>query len=382
MSECLILRDADVHEVLINLTTDGHLKFRHSILDALIGFSSTQEGSYQPEPSVIVRPDGRKTLFRPYTSSSGPGVKIVQHPLPQTSDYVSPEKIAQASKQSTRPTLHGVIAACDEAGFAKLFMASDELTAYRTSMSAMLLFTRQETPSVVVLFGAGKTALWHARLVLALKGNTIEKLVVINRSVSRARDLIEQIRDENEQHWRSPADFAALDPSAQNFEATLKQAVQSADAIFCTTGSKDKLFPAEYVLETSTKPGGRYISSIGSWQPDMVEIDPELLRTAATLPNASLVVDDRATTLSECGDIVQSGITASQVKEVGELLSSEDGLSMTKPPEGDVQSLAGALVIYKSIGVGITDLAAANVLADLARQAGKGIVVEDMYTTA
>lgn len=223
------------------------------------------------------------------------------------------------------------IAACDEDGFAKVFMASDELTAYRTSMSAMLLFTRQESPSVVVLFGAGKTALWHARLVLALKGNTVEKLIVINRSVSRAHELIKQVRNQNDRHWRSAADFTALDPATQDFEAALKQAAESADAICCTTGSKDKLFPAAYVLKASTKPRGRYISSIGSWQPDMVELDPELLIVAAKLPNASLVVDDRVATLSDCGHIVQRGLVADQVKEVGELLSFEDGSSMTKP---------------------------------------------------
>lgn len=288
----------------------------------------------------------------------------MQHP--QASD-----EEPRDGENKTRPTLHSTIAACDENGFPKAFLNSDELTAYRTAMSAMLLYNLRANTREIVLFGAGKTALWHARLVLALRGSEINRVTVVNRSAQNATLLINQVQDENKRLWKSSATLRALVPSSHGFEAELETAIRSADAIFCTTGSKAKLFPAHYLTNHGSEYRSCYVSSIGSWQPDMVELDPVLLVDACASSNGIVVVDDQVATQGECGDLIQSGLRGEQIRELGACLPPQ-GCDSKSVSEMAPRRFRDSLVVYKSIGVGSTDLAAANFIIELAMMMGRG----------
>ena len=76
----------------------------------------------------------------------------------------------------------------------------------------------------------------------------------------------------------------------------------------------------------------------------------------------------------ECGDIIQNGLRGGQIQELGTCLPTQgcasNSVSGTAP-----HRFRGGLVVYKSIGVGITDLVAASFIIEVAMKMGKGPIV-------
>lgn len=82
MENIQYLTNDAIHSLLINLTKNEAINFRATIEQALEDFSVGGERQYQPEPSGILRPNGQKTLFRPFTSDTSVGAKLVVDHLP------------------------------------------------------------------------------------------------------------------------------------------------------------------------------------------------------------------------------------------------------------------------------------------------------------
>lgn len=140
--------------------------------------------------------------------------------------------------------------------------------------------------------------------------------------------------------------------------ATAEEAVRQADVVVgCTTS-------VEPILETAWLPAGATMISIGSFAADRCEVPQDLLTRAK-----ALVVDDVDTALEHAGPVVQgiaSGvITADQLVSLGEVLT---GARWGRTSDSDI-------VYYNSVGVGVQDAAAAAVLVDAARSAGRGQTV-------
>lgn len=77
MSGCLVLGDSAVQKLLIGLSKDDIVQVLDILQDTLRQFSVGEERKYQPESGVINRPNGQKTLFRPFTSPASVGTKII-----------------------------------------------------------------------------------------------------------------------------------------------------------------------------------------------------------------------------------------------------------------------------------------------------------------
>ncbi|KAI1435897.1 NAD(P)-binding protein [Xylaria sp. CBS 124048] len=356
MGNLLILTDANITSILLTLSKPEIIAFQTTLSTCLQSFSSTSEGSLQPQPSIITRPEGQKCLFRPFTSPTSAGAKIIVQPA------------------AAGAALHGMIALCDASGIPTGLLNAEDITAYRTSLCALIPFTWRRRTQRILLFGAGKQALWHLRLMLALRGAEIASITVLNRTASRATALISQIRHENALYWRSDAAIAYLDPrDATAYESSLRDLVGAADAIFCTTGSTTPLFPASY------RTAGRqvYISAIGAWQPDMIELDPALLTGLAetrTGSSGALLVDDRTAVLQHSGEALQSGLKSEDVVEIGDVIR-QMAHEQTRDPL--LPWLQDGFLVYKSVGVGMMDLAASNAILDIARERGVGAVIPD-----
>ncbi|KAI0468021.1 NAD(P)-binding protein [Xylaria cf. heliscus] len=361
MGNLIVLGDSDVHDILINLSRTEILSFRDVVTQCLTDFSVSDERKYQPLPGVINRPEGQKCLFRPFTSSDAVGSKIIVQPAPT----------------STAPGgLHGIIAVCDSDGLPSGILNAEEVTGYRTSLSALIPYLWRRHTERIVVFGAGKQALWHLRLALALRGDEIKSIIIVNRTASRAEKLVAKLKEENELRWKSGANMQHIDPFRSEFQECLQEHLSTADAIFCTAGATEPLFPASYITT-----GGRerqpYISAVGSWQPDMIELDPELLRQAVEQKSpgskaGSVLVDDREGVLHHSGEAAKSKIEAEYLVEVGEIESLRD-------EEGDNEHLEywlkDGLLLYKSVGVGMIDLAASSAILALARERNLGTLI-------
>jgi alanine dehydrogenase len=136
-------------------------------------------------------------------------------------------------------------------------------------------------------------------------------------------------------------------------------AVRGADIVVLVTSS-----PTPVVDDAWVAPGAHVIS-VGACRPDQREMAPDLVA------RGRLVVDSRAAALVEAGDIVQGiregRFDASHVAgELGEVLLGRIG---GRRSDAEV-------TIFKSLGMAVEDVAAADLVYRRAEDAGAGTVLE------
>ncbi|KAE8416785.1 hypothetical protein BDV36DRAFT_284308 [Aspergillus pseudocaelatus] len=367
MSEIRILDNSTVHGMLINLSKAETVGFRQVVERTFEDFSVNGERQFQPMPSVANRPNGQNTLFRPFTSDTGIGTKITVEPPTRPDGKKDP--------------LHGVIVLVDGKGYPKGLLSSEEVTGYRTSMNVMVPFSWRKHVGDIIIFGSGMQALWHTRLILMLRGEEVKSITYVSPMRDQAQQLIATVSAENSARWNANCSFQFIDNNSPDFQQTLELRLRDVDCIFCTTPSKKPLFPASYVANRGSRQP--LISAIGSWQADMIELDPELLNLAVA-PNAgynfltgkddgAILVDDRDFALTNSGELVKSRTNAKDVIELGEILALRSGkLSPQSTREMAAEKtdhfIAEGLVIYKSVGVSLTDLTVSDAILKLAKE--------------
>jgi alanine dehydrogenase len=138
--------------------------------------------------------------------------------------------------------------------------------------------------------------------------------------------------------------------------ASASDAVQGADVIALVTSSRT---PA--IESASVKPGACVVA-VGACRPDQREMDPALVA------RGRVFVDTRAAALRESGDIamgIQEGRFGEShiVAELGEAVANP---ALAQAGSGDV-------AIFKSLGMAVEDVAAAELAYRRAREAGRGI---------
>lgn len=363
MTSIQVLDNPTMYNLLINLSKEESLTFREIIEHTLESFSVNGERQYQPPPSIVNRPNGQNTLFRPFTSNTCIGTKITVEPGPDGQGRKSP--------------LHGAIVLTDSKGNPTGLLSSDEVTGYRTSMNAMVPFSWRRHVDHIVIFGAGMQALWHTRLILTLRGEQVRSITYVSPSKERVDGLVATVSEDNRVRWKSGCSFHYINSTAFNAQWEIESCLRNADCIFCTTSSKKPLFPASYLTKTEDGRRRPLISAIGSWQPDMIELDPSLLHDAVTASygynpltgkegRGVIIIDDREFGLESCGELVQSGIAANDVVELGEIIALRKGVSSTKEHAEKMNwFFSEGFVVYKSVGVSLTDLTVGDAILDL-----------------
>jgi ornithine cyclodeaminase/alanine dehydrogenase-like protein (mu-crystallin family) len=192
----------------------------------------------------------------------------------------------------------------------------------------------------------------------------------------RAEELVAGLRETG----GVPA-HVALEILEEGEGGGLCERVQEADVIFTGVPSTSPLFPAEWLMSEKARGRGRYIAAIGSYRLDMQELDPELLREMATpsglfqemVWNGKVAVDSAEACLVEAGELVKAGIGREGMLEVGTTAEMRAGGST----EGLEEWLADGFVVYKSVGVGIMDIAIGSELLELAGEKGVGVRLDD-----
>ncbi|KAL9126438.1 MAG: hypothetical protein Q9217_004509 [Psora testacea] len=299
------------------------------------------------------------------------------------------------SSQTTTP--HGSLTLLTSTGLPYAFLAAEELTAFRTALASTMIFNRRQNVHSITVFGAGAQARWHIRLALMLRGPDIHHVDIINRSFPRAKSIMHDFYQSPE--W---ADLRAANPKLQfsilsseykEYQRHAKNHIRKADAIFLCTPSTSPLFPHAFLTSSEGRKKGRYISAIGSYRPHMVELHPEILRQAVSPEHkhhhhrhadkgGAIVVDSLEACLREAGEVIQAGITAEQLVELGELLMVKKA-SMREIEAGTGEGENGLKnwlikgnVIYKSVGLGMMDICVGEDLVQLASARGIGTRVE------
>ncbi|KAJ5085916.1 hypothetical protein N7532_010687 [Penicillium argentinense] len=376
MSNFTVLGDSAIKQLLLDLSKEEIASFQEQIEDCLISICPGKEGEYQPSPGIINRPDGQKILFRPFTSPENVGTKIIVHPAPTPTGTLAQQ------------ALHGIVVLVDKFGLPTGVLNAEEITGYRTTMNAMVPYSWRRRTEKIVIFGAGKQALWHSRLALAIRGEEIGSITIVNRSEERAKELIQTVVEENASRWKSGCRFEFLNSAQIGAESRLRDLLVRADAIFCTVPSTKPLFSLEDLgLE---KRHGRlpFISAVGSWQPDMIEVSPEILHhitrgkgfgRSGDDSTGTLIVDDEEHALIHAGEVVQGGLNEDQILGIGRVLSwKRDEAALSSENTKSLNTwLAEGLIVYKSIGVSVTDLVAGNAILALAAKKNLGTSITD-----
>jgi ornithine cyclodeaminase len=344
-----IVPEADLSRLLRGLTRDQCHTLLSELVQALQTFSSQQATAatsgpiFQPPRSSITTESGDVTLFMPSSNTTTTGIKVVT--VPRQGD------------------IRGVINIFrPDGGLAGLLSAS-EITAFRTALASMALLTRCNSikKSRIAVFGAGKQAEWHARLICLLFGEEVEAITLVNRSAGRLDRLCGQLSQDLKE--RMPHlkihEITKDGRTKSRYAEELRTLIQDADVICCCTPSTEPLFQHTDLGNTGRS---KFISLIGSYKPHMQEIDGQTLLSGGS----KVYVDSREACLHESGEIIRANVKADQLIELGEC----------DPNQKEVVVPAGENVVFKCVGMGIMDLVIAQTLLDIAAAEGIGSVVE------
>lgn len=274
-------------------------------------------------------------------------------------------------------------------------ISAQDLTAFRTALTSLLVFNKRKHVKTITVFGAGRQAYWHIRLALLLRGPEVKRVYIVNRSFDRTAKLLQDIYAAENASWRSDVKFHAFSSDFVEYNRLSREAVRKADVIFCCTPSLEPLFPAEFLTSTEGRRKGRLIVAIGSYKSHMTELHPDILKNEVKPPQHThhyhkhaqrggvVLVDSLEMCLQEAGEIVQAGLGPHQLVEIGELMimkhAARLGIEQQKEngEEGLKKWLAKGNVVYKSVGLGLMDLITGKDMVDIARRRGVGTFIDN-----
>ena len=154
---------------------------------------------------------------------------------------------------------------------------------------------------------------------------------------------------------RFVAEMAGRTPAQLRSTAIAEDAVRGADIVVLATSSPTPVLQNAWVAD------GAHVMSVGACRPDQREMDPALVA------RARLFVDSRAAALVESGDVVL-GIREGRFTESH--ISGEIGQVVLGRASGRVD--AGDVTIFKSLGMAVEDVVAADLVLSRAIERGGG----------
>ena len=138
----------------------------------------------------------------------------------------------------------------------------------------------------------------------------------------------------------------------------LQDVVSCADVICTATPSRQPLFKSSWVK------AGTHINLVGSYTPEMMEVEADLLRRAG-----KLLVDSKEACLLEAGEIINAAVGLKDLVEVGEVIE-QDGKAVSDAVQ--ILKRAGDVTIFKSVGVGLQDTVITTKILEAAMSLGLG----------
>jgi ornithine cyclodeaminase/alanine dehydrogenase-like protein (mu-crystallin family) len=275
----------------------------------------------------VVRPPGEQTLM---------GLMPAHRSSPAPLYALKTVVIAPANAARGLDLHQGFVALFDgETGETRALMNAGGITAVRTaavSGVATRLLAREDARTLAIL-GAGIQAKAHLEAMRAVRD--FERVLVWSRTPGRARELdgIEE---------------------AESAEA----AVREADVVVTATSAPEPILKRDWLK------AGAHVNAAGSSIPTTRELD------TATMAAASLFVDRRESTLNEAGDYLfpmrEGAIGPEHIRgEIGEILI---GAVQGRTSEDE-------LTVFKSLGLAVEDLAAAEHVLRRAEAEDAGTVV-------
>ena len=232
-----------------------------------------------------------------------------------------------------------------ETGEPLALMNASAITEIRTgavSAVATRLLAREDASELAII-GAGVQARSHLAAIACVR--KLRRARVASRLLENARKFTDEMQTKH---------AFPIEPVA-----TAEEAIRGADVIVTATTSHEPVLNREWISQ------GAHINAVGTYSFAAREVD------TATMVAAKLFVDRRESALNEAGDYLiaarERAIGPDHIRaEIGELLI---GAAYGRETEDEI-------TIFKSLGLAIEDLAAAQYLYDKAEKAQAGTWVE------
>jgi ornithine cyclodeaminase len=214
------------------------------------------------------------------------------------------------------------------------------LTAMRTGAAsgvATRLLARPDA-SVAALIGAGAQAEWQLRALVAAR--PIARVLVYAPSATRRESFVNRLSGELD------VELVAA--------AGAEEAVRAADVVCCATTASEPVFDAGWL-----RPGA-HVNGVGAYRLGMIEVPPEAFARAGLV-----AVDSREAALAEAGDLVaaleRGAVDVGALVEIGSVSRS-----------WAQERAEDAITVFKSVGLAIQDVAAAELIVGRLLGAGEG----------
>lgn len=229
----------------------------------------------------------------------------------------------------------------EETGALQAIMDGRYITEARTAAVSAVSVQRLARPDAATLaiLGAGVQARSHLEAIALVRD--LKEVRVWSRTAASAQRFV----DEMTGHTHAPLHAVG----------SAEAAVREADIIVLVTASPEPVLFDRWVAD------GAHICAVGACRPTQREME------AALVKRAGLYVDSRHGALAEAGDIVlaiaEGAIDAPHIRaELGELVNGSAG-GRSGPDE---------VTIFKSLGMAVEDVVAAQLAYNKARSAGLG----------
>ncbi|TFK38476.1 hypothetical protein BDQ12DRAFT_631010 [Crucibulum laeve] len=370
----LVLSAADV-ERIVSAFAPSQLQ---SLMARVFVLLSSQSTEVNTPHRILISTSNHTALFMPSRigcpSLLGTTVKVVSVPR---------------SNEDARGLPASTLVLDEDTGAVKAIVNARSLTALRNAAGSLLSsnLVGLRTPKNIVAFGAGKQVEAHLDMHIRFFPS-IKTCTIVNRSVNeRAQSLKASL-----ELRFSEISFFLLSSeisSSETTESPIKVALSAADLVVCATSATSPLFPSSWIRS------GTHIILIGSYTPSMREADAELIRRS--IPTSTdqlrrsyragdrvaqvLLVDSREACAGEAGELIDSDVKGDEVIEIGELVPHD---SSGEPELGGLQHITtvchtddsgasqndfvGPVTIFKSVGVGLQDVAIACAVVEMAEK--------------
>jgi ornithine cyclodeaminase/alanine dehydrogenase-like protein (mu-crystallin family) len=231
------------------------------------------------------------------------------------------------------PLIHAVVAWFDAAtGRPLALLDGSMLTALRTGAASGVgtrLLARRDA-SRLAMIGAGAQAECQIRGVLAVR--PIRRVAVWSRSAEGRAAFVARM-----------SELLEVEVVAA---ASAEEAVSGSDVVCCATTSLEPVFDAAWICP------GTHVNGVGAYRLDMIELPPELFGRSALV-----AIDARDAARDEAGDLM-SAVAAGLIEEqaIVEIGAVPSDYADERDP--------AAITVFKSVGLAIQDVAAAELIVE------------------
>ncbi len=242
------------------------------------------------------------------------------------------------------PAVQGLVLVLDpETGTPDAILDGTFLTAWRTgaaSGAATSLLARDDA-RVGLVIGSGPQARTQVLAIDAAR--ELDTIFVYGRDPERANACVDDVRGHARANVRTADDLDAV--------------LARADVLCTATNARAPLFDGDRL------PAGIHVNAVGSFTPEMRELD------ATTIRRAKIFIDAVEAALEEAGELIaarDAGVTDTAAwTELGRVATGAPG--RTDPQE---------ITLFKSVGHAVQDVTAASRAVAEARARGLGRTIE------